>query len=1095
MVKIFTLFLGLMFVSVSINAQANKPLWLRFSAISPDGSEICFSYNGDLWIVPVNGGKARALTRHVATDRQPIWSNDGKTIAFASDRHGNFDVFTIPSEGGAAKRITSHSNAEYPSAFSMDDSFIYFYASRLDDAANAQFPSAALPETYQISSKGGNSRILIHTGSQLAKPSKDGLRFLYQDRKGYEDEFRKHHISSITRDIWLFEPLGGKHTRLTAFEGEDREPVWGPDDKEFYWLSEKSGSLNVWKQAAQANASPTQITNFSKHPVRYLSVSTNGTICFSYHGEIYIQTAGASEPKKVEIDLSVDASENALVYKLFSSQATEMAVSPNGKEIAFVVRGEIFVTSIDYDITKRITNTPEQERNISFSPDGRSILFAAERFNNLGESNWDIWQTSIVNKNEPYFFKSTHLKEDKLIGTKFEEFQPAYSPDGKEVAYLEERVKLKVFNIESGKTRMILDSTFNYSYSDGDQHYHWSPDGNYFIVQFIDKQRWVSEIGLISSKGDGKIVNITESGYRESSPMWMQQGKSAIWFSDRYGMRSHGSWGSQVDVIAAFFTRESFEEFQLSKDEYELKKLIEKAEKSKKEKDDKTEKKDDKEITLPGVVKPKKIEPVNIEVDDLHYRTLRLTTHSSNLSGAALTDDGSRLYYLSRIEKGYDLWVHKLREKETKLLAKLEKGQSSLEIGPDGKIYVLGGGKLMQIDTAAGKVKPIPFKAEMEVRPSDERAYMFDHAWRQTLKKFYLVDMHGVDWEGLKKEYSIFLPHTANGHDFADMLGEMLGELNASHTGGRYNPPINPELTDQTASLGIYTDNEYGGKGIRIVEVMKRSPFDNSASNVKKGSIIEVIDGTLIDGTFDWVLLLNRKHDKPIRVEGKDPSGKSFSEVVKPISLAEETELRYTRWVEQRKAYVARLSGGKVGYVHVRGMNDASFREVYSEALGRMYNTDAIIIDTRFNGGGWLHDDLATLFSGKQYVKLIPRGQVIGSEPQGKWQKPSLMLMSESNYSDAHFSPYTYRALGVGKLVGMPVPGTTTAVWWERMIDGTVFGIPQVGVIGLDGAYLENQQLEPDVRVNNTYEKLAVGIDEQLEKSVELLLQEINLKK
>jgi Tol biopolymer transport system component/C-terminal processing protease CtpA/Prc len=1086
---------ALLMVFHAKSQNTSSPLWLRYPAISPDGSQICFSFRGDLWLVAAGGGEAKMLTSHIATDRQPVWSADGKMIAFASDRHGNFDVFVISAKGGEPQRLTYHSAQELPSAFSSDGSRVYFYATRLDDAKNAQFPSGALPETYSISISGGHPATEISTGSQLARPSSDGKTFIYQDRKGYEDEYRKHHASSVTRDIWLYDVKQATHRKISTFEGEDREPVWGKDDKEIYYLSEKSGTLNIWRTTVTGNSTE-QMTTLKEHPVRHLSIAKNGMLCFGYDGEIYTLRAGEKEPQKVNIQIQSDNRQNERIYKTYSSQATEMVVSPNAKEIAFVVRGEIFVVSTEFETTKRITDTPEQERNISFSPDGRSILYAAERMRADGTANWDLYRSTIEKRDEPYFFTASKIKEETVLTGNAEEFQPAYSPDGSEIAYLEDRVKLKILHLGSGKTRTVLDSIYNYSYSDGDQNYHWSPDGKYLLVDFIDKGRWASEIGLVAADGLSKPVNLTQSGYSDERALWMQKGKSAIWFSDRYGMRSHGGWGSQTDVLAMFFSQEALDEFNLSRQEFELKKQIDKSRKKSEEKgndnkkDGKKSSEKEKEDELPlGWVKPEKAEPLNPITEGIEFRTKRLTLHSSALADAYLTPDGSKLYYLSAFEKGFDLWVHKIRENETKLLAKLGENSGSIMPGSDGKLYILGGGKILQADTAKGSVKTIPFKAEMTVSPEEERTYMFEHAWRQTLKKFYMQDMHGVDWRKYKAEYGKFLPYISNGHDFADVLSEMLGELNASHTGARFGIPYDDAITEQTACLGLFYDTRFEGPGLRVTEVLKRSPFDNATSKVGPGTTIEKIDGESLDGKRDWAALLNRKAGKPILIEGKTKGGEVFSEIIKPISAGEEQELKYQRWLLKCRETVEKKSGGKIGYVHVRAMNDASFREVYSEALGRMNDKQAIIIDTRFNGGGWLHDDIATLFSGKQYVTFRPRGQFIGSEPQGKWQRKSLMLISESNYSDAHFTPYVYKQLGIGKLLGMPVPGTATAVWWETMIDGTVFGIPQVGVMGQDGKYLENTQLEPDIKVDNSYEKLTIGVDEQLEKAVEELMK------
>jgi C-terminal processing protease CtpA/Prc len=300
---------------------------------------------------------------------------------------------------------------------------------------------------------------------------------------------------------------------------------------------------------------------------------------------------------------------------------------------------------------------------------------------------------------------------------------------------------------------------------------------------------------------------------------------------------------------------------------------------------------------------------------------------------------------------------------------------------------------------------------------------------------------------------------------------------------------------DQTASLGAFFDNAYTGSGLKIVEVIEKGPLDEVKERVSPGMIINRIDGVDITPQTNYYTVLNHKAGKPTLINLTNPvTKKTFDVVAKPITPGQENELLYDRWVRKMRALTEKLSGGKIGYTHVRGMDEGSFRESFSEILGRMVEKKALIVDTRFNGGGWLHDDLASLLSGKKYVDLEPRGQHIGDEPANKWSKPSVVLMSESNYSDAHFFPFTYKALNIGKLVGMPVPGTATAVWWEVMQDNTIyFGIPQVGVKDTKGNYLENQQLEPDVRIPQDMDIVVQDRDEQLEKAVETLLKDLGL--
>jgi len=377
----------------------------------------------------------------------------------------------------------------------------------------------------------------------------------------------------------------------------------------------------------------------------------------------------------------------------------------------------------------------------------------------------------------------------------------------------------------------------------------------------------------------------------------------------------------------------------------------------------------------------------------------------------------------------------------------------------------------------------------MYLNTASEREYMFEHVWRQMLKKFYVEDMHGVDWEFYKKEYAKFLPHINNNWDFAEMLSEMLGELNGSHTGSGYR--FNKDGADQTASLGAYFDPDHSGDGLKILEIFEKGPLHDADTRIKVGTIIEKIDGEDIKAGQSYYPLLNHKVGKPVLLTLSD-GGDSWTETIKPMSMGRQQELAYQRWVKTRREETERLSDGRVGHIHVRSMGNSSFRTTFAEMLGRHADKEAIIIDTRFNGGGNLHDDLVTLLGGQRYWRIVPRGQEMGEEPWAKWNRPSVVLMSESNYSDAHMFPFAYRELGLGKLVGMPVPGTGTSVWWETLLDRSLyFGMPEIGHVDSKGEFLENQQLEPDYLVDNEPEIVATGRDQMLEKAIEVLLEEL----
>lgn len=1074
LVCVFILSLG------SLSAQKN-PLWLRYPAISPDGNMIVFSFKGDLYSIPTIGGNATPLTLHEANDIQPVWSHDGKTIAFASNRYGNFDIFTIPATGGKPKRLTYYSTNDIPSDFSLDDQRVLFSSSRLDDVKNQQFPSGLLSELYEVPLNGGRVEQILTTPAEKAKYSLDGKFIIYQDVKGYENEFRKHHVSSVTRDIWTYNLETKTHRKITEFKGEDRNPVMHLDANSFYYLSEEKGSFNVFRLSLLTSIFEEQITFFEKHPIRSLSSSKKGLLCFTYDGELYTLKDKES-PKKVELEIASDERYNPEKTVQIRGNAKEIAVSPNGKEIAFIVRGEVFVSSVKSGLTKRITNTPEQERSVEFSPDGRSLLYSGER-----NSSWNIYQSSLSRKEENYFFNSTIIKEEVILASDKETFQASYSPNGKEVAFLEERTALKVINLKSKAVREIVPMDKNYSYTDGDQNYSWSPDSKWFLLNFLQDEQWISQTGLVSAEGGKEILNISQSGYDHYGPKWMMEGKMALTFSARDGMKNHASWGGQLDIYGYFLNQKAYDNFKLNEEEYELRKEEKAKKKEEEEKESKDKKKKGKDKD-----KKKNVKDLKFDFEGMENRRVRLTVHSGQISDAYVTDDGESLLYLARFEKGYNLWQTKLRTRETSILAKLN-SSSGGSIIPDKKgkhLFILTSGGVKKVEISSGKTESVSIKGEMILNENEERTYLFEHVWRQVQKKFYVKDLHKVDWDMYKQAYAKFLPYINNNYDFAEMLSEMLGELNASHTGARFRFGI--PNADQTASLGVFYDFSFKSDGLRIAEIITGGPLDKKDSKIKAGVIIEKIDGIPILAKENHYPLLNRKTGKNTLLSVYDPkSKKRWEEIVKPISLGNEFGLRYERWVKNCEKIVDELSSGEIGYVHVRGMNDASYRKVYETVLGKHANKKALIVDTRFNGGGWLHDDLATFLSGKTYMSFMPRGQNLGNEPQFKWRKPSVVVMSESNYSDAHMFPFTYKALEIGKLIGMPVPGTGTAVWWENLQNNVVFGIPQVGMLSIDGKYLENNQLEPDIKVPYVPEEVNEGKDPQLAEGVKELQKQL----
>ena len=1065
--------------SLEVVAQ-ESPRWLRYAEISPDGNKIAFCYQGDIYTVDAIGGEARLLTGSEGYESHPTWSPDGNRIAFMSDRDGHRSIYTMSALGGDIKRITHHSgNGHTVESYTPDGRFIILSEALQQPFSSALHPSSILKQLYMIPIEGGTPMLYNARPFEELNFNHRGDCYIAQDIKGFENKWRKHHTSSVTRDIYIIDTKTGVATACTLEPGEDLSPVFGVDDQTIYYLSERgeNNSLNVWKQRiGDKVAEP--VTHFRDHPVRFLSSSHTGKLCFVYDGDLYTMT-GARAPQKVNITLRSDRSKDKVYRHTASSGGSSFTPSSDGKQLAFIMRGDVYVTSVEHGTTKRITRSPGAEESITWSPDNKTLVYDSRR-----DGRHILYKATIASDRELDFTSATIINEEPLIPVcQMEQALPQYAPDGKQIAFVGDRKSIYTYNFETKKLTQVTDGK-DQPEMHGDISFEWSPDSRWIAFSYTpNKHAPFSDVGLVKASG-GAVVNLTNTGYFSNLGGWVMGGNAILFTSDRYGMRNHASWGSMSDVFLVFLNRKAYEKFRMNPEERDLY--------SRAGLD-----------TIPYGPAPliadsierdkPNLKPIVVETKGIEDRIMRLTPNSSDLADAYVDAEGKNLYYLSAFEGGYNLWHTDLVKGNTSMLCQLNlTGSAYMKPTPKGdKIFVVSSGRVQSFTPASKSFEPVNYRARVEIDSYAEREAMYDFMVREEGLRFYRKGMHGVDWKGLTDHYRQFLPHIATDQDFSEMLSELLGELNVSHTGSGY---AQSSREPETGRLGLlYNWQALPLEGIIVEEVVPRGPFDTYLTHLQPGDRIVAINGTRIDHHTDWRNLLSGTIGVLTAVTYySDKEQKEITEAVRPISSGKLSTLLYKRWVKAREDEVRRLSNGRLGYVHIPSMGDDQFRSVYSEVLGKYYQCDGIIIDIRYDGGGRLHEDLETFFSGKPYLQQEVRGEDYCTMPSKRWSKPSVMLVCEADYSNAHGSPWVYQTLGIGKVIGMPVPGTMTSVNWVTLQNPLIyFGIPAVGYRTRQGDFLENKQLEPDIRVPLDYNRILEGHDSQLEAAVRVLLDEV----
>jgi tricorn protease len=1043
---------------------------LRQAAISPDASLVAFSYQGDIWTVPSSGGKAYRLTVHEAYESDPVFSPDGSKIAFTGNRFGNPDIFTIPTEGGLAQRLTYHSAPDRMSSWTLSDQILF--------STSREFRQIERPsEIYAISPKGGTEHRILDALGYDPIYSPDG-KFIAFVRGDINPVARKDYRGSSNREIWIYNTSDKTYHKLQGFETNDVLPQWGPSST-LYFLSSEDGEYNLYKTKIDNKGigldKAQKMTHFKDESIRSFKLSADGeTAVLEKDMGLYLLKTDGRTAKKIEISINADERLDASELKTFSTGATEYTVSPNAKLMAYSIRGELFIKEVDKEKTRSINVSEHAYRDLepTWLSDS-TLLFTSDRL----DGNFEIYMVRSTDSSQHNIFKSLKHEILRISRSASDESALSISPDGKKLAYVQGRGKLLVADIKEdgslSSEKVLLDSWASPS------GLTWSPDSKYLAYSLEDLY-FNEEVFIHAADNSSKPTNVSMHPRTDRSPVWSADGSKLGFLSER-------TVGKSVDVWFAWLKKEDWEKASQDWQEKESPAA-------------------ESPTTKPTDKKDKSVKAIKIDFDEIHKRIVQVTNFPGDEASLLISKDGETFYFTanSSTAKGRDLYSIKWDGKDLKELSKGGTNPNALSMDKDGKfIYYNKQGSLGRIDPKTALLEPLPFMAKFRIDYVAERTQVFEEAWRTIRDGFYDPNFHGYNWTKLKAKYKERCIRASTGEDFRDMFNLLLGELNASHMG----LSVADRVETQRESTGLLGLELIPVKdGLKVKHVVPNSPADKSSSKINEGDIIQYINGEKLEANANFYQYLNGNADEKLLVLVQSPDLKTREVSIRPKNSL--SDLLYDEWVMNRKKMVDQYSGGKIGYLHIKSMDFPSFETVEREFTAAGYGKEALVIDVRYNGGGSTTDYLMSILNYKQHAYTIPRGASSDLErdklkyrpyyPTGErlvysaWTKPSIALCNEGSYSNAEIFSHAYKALGIGKLVGIATNGSVISTGGKGLMDGSFVRLPFRGWFNKDTN--KNHELGPavpDLIVENEPNWIATGTDAQLKVAVESLMKEI----
>ncbi|MGM0545770.1 MAG: S41 family peptidase [Bacteroidota bacterium] len=1049
---------GFLCLIVSASFSQSDDPFARFPSISPDGSTVAFSYQGDIWTVPTEGGRAWRLTLHEAYEAYPKWSPEGNQIAFTSDRHGNDDIFVMNEDGGQIQQLTHHSTNDQLTGWTPGNS-VLFTTNRLFNQVEWE------PEIHTIGAEGGTPERFFNSFGMMAEMSPDGRFVVFV--QGYNGEFRKRYRGSANKNLWLYDVENESYRQLTEFEGNDMYPTF-TDSRTVYFLSERNGAHNIHKvtlnDEGKPNSTPVSVTDYQEDGIRYFDIDDEEQrIVYERKTGLFTLDPMEDESQKLEFDVTGDERFYNIEQKTFTDDAQEFAISPSGDWLAFVIEGEIFIKHNDPKKRRsvKVTDHPYRDRDITFFNDS-TLVFASDR-----NGQYDLFSIRPSQKDVNNLFESLQFETKQLTDTEENERNPVVSPDGEKVAYNRGRGQLVVSDIsgrdELGEETILQDNGWATA-SD----VAWSPDNEWVAYSMPDLD-FNHEIYIHPVDNSEEPENISKHPRPDRSPVWSPDGSKLAFVSNRNN--------GDDDVWFAWLNKRDWQRTQLNWDKSEA----------------------------PEVVSPEDTVGVNVDIDfdGLYKRLHQVTSMPGDESNIAISEDG-KTFYFAADDTDEDLYQVNWDGSEIKPLTEQGINPNDVRLNTDlNNLYFMhSGSKIARFNLDKSNLEQLPYRAQMQVNHQEQREQIFEEAWRELDENFYDPDFHGQDWEELKKHYKPWAMQASTDRDFEDVVNMMLGELNASHMG--FYGSDRAETQDTHTGL-TGAEIEPASDGVRVVRVVPNSPASREVSELHPGDLITAVDGQEVSAVDNYYSLLSDKVDTPTLLQVENSEGESREVVIEPTrDLGNEL---YTEWVEKRKELTEEYSDGRLGYIHIEGMNWPSFERFERELVAAGEGKDGIVIDVRYNGGGWTTDYLLTVLKYRQHAYTIPRGAASDlSEnktdfrenypygerlPFSSWTEASITLANQNSYSNAEIFSHAYKQLDLGTLVGEPTFGAVISTGGAGLMGGSYVRLPFRGWFVKDtDQNMDREPAVPDVEIVNPPDYRA-GEDEQLKKAVDELLNQL----